>query len=236
MGISEFFSAIFRRGRQADHEAAQAIDVPGIEMGRQIIEDAERQIAGFERKVAELIASRKDKEAKVPNLEAQIKKYDAIAAKAGAAGNADDVREAVTDKKNFENQLAIIRSEIAKDAELEKKFRAQIVDARTKINRASDKKEEVAAREESVKVRQGLSNINSGGGALGKIDDWEKKVDHAEHLADAQDELAGTSDPAKVLEQKYSSSNADIEDEVAKYMKPSQPSTATVQKGASGQL
>ena len=48
----EFIKSLFRRMRQADHEGAQAIDVPDAEKGRQVIQDATTQINNFERQVA----------------------------------------------------------------------------------------------------------------------------------------------------------------------------------------
>lgn len=214
----EFIKSLFRRMRQADHEGAQAIDVPDAEKGRQVIQDATTQINNFERQVANLMASKKQKQAQLPALEANIKKFEGIATKAGAAGNADDVREAVKHKLNFQGQLDSLKAEIEKDGVLEARLRKQLSDVRDQIARSSAKADSLKVRQESAKIRQSLASTTmDGSGALSQLNEWENKVMKDEALAEAKEELAGAGSVTQNLTEKYQDTSA-IDEEMAKYM------------------
>ena len=216
----EFIKSLFRRMRQADHEGAQAIDVPDAEKGRQVIQDATTQINNFERQVANLMASKKQKQAQLPALEANIKKFEGIATKAGAAGNADDVREAVKQKLNFQGQLDSLKAEIEKDGVLEARLRKQLSDVRDQIARSSAKADSLKVRQESAKIRQSLASTTmDGSGALSQLNEWENKVMKDEALAEAKEELAGAGSTTQNLTEKYQDTSA-IDEEMAKYMTP----------------
>lgn len=216
----EFIKSLFRRMRQADHESAQAIDVPDAEKGRQVIQDATTQINNFERQVANLMASKKQKQAQIPALEANIKKFEGIATKAGAAGNADDVREAVKQKLNFQGQLDSLKAEIEKDGVLEARLRKQLSDVRDQIARSSAKADSLKVRQESAKIRQSLASTTmDGSGALSQLNEWENKVMKDEALAEAKEELAGAGSTTQNLTEKYQDTSA-IDEEMAKYMTP----------------
>ena len=216
----EFIKSLFRRMRQADHEGAQAIDVPDAEKGRQVIQDATTQINNFERQVANLMASKKQKQAQLPALEANIKKFEGIATKAGAAGNADDVREAVKQKLNFQGQLDSLKAEIEKDGVLEARLRKQLSDVRDQIARSSAKADSLKVRQESAKIRQSLASTTMDGtGALSQLNEWESKVMKDEALAEAKEELAGAGSATQNLTEKYQDTSA-IDEEMAKYMTP----------------
>ena len=214
----EFIKSLFRRMRQADHEGAQAIDVPDAEKGRQVIQDATTQINNFERQVANLMASKKQKQAQLPALEANIKKFEGIATKAGAAGNADDVREAVKHKLNFQGQLDSLKAEIEKDGVLEARLRKQLSDVRDQIARSSAKADSLKVRQESAKIRQSLASTTmDGSGALSQLNEWESKVMKDEALAEAKEELAGAGGVTQNLTEKYQDTSA-VDEEMAKYM------------------
>lgn len=216
----EFIKSLFRRMRQADHEGAQAIDVPDAEKGRQVIQDATTQINNFERQVANLMASKKQKQSQLPALEANIKKFEGIATKAGAAGNADDVREAVKQKLNFQGQLDSLKAEIEKDGVLEARLRKQLSDVRDQIARSSAKADSLKVRQESAKIRQSLASTTMDGtGALSQLNEWESKVMKDEALAEAKEELAGAGSVTQNLTEKYQDTSA-IDEEMAKYMTP----------------
>jgi len=218
----KFWESIARRFRQADNEAAKSVDVSDPEKGRQVIEDATKQINEFERNVAGLMASKKQKEAQIPALEANVKKFDNIAQKAGAAGNADDVREAVKQKLNFQTQVTALKAEIEKDRELEARLRKQLSDTRDSIARSAAKADSLKVRQESAKIRQSMASntLDASGGALAQLNEWEQKVNKDEALAEAKEELAGAGNSTAVLTEKYQDT-ADVDAEMAKYLKPS---------------
>lgn len=217
----KFFESLFRRARQADNEAAQAIDVSDPEKGRQVIEDATKQINEFERNVAGLMASKKQKEAQIPALEANIRKFDNIAQKAGAAGNTDDVREAVKHKLNFQTQFTALKAEIEKDSILEARLRKQLSDTRDSIARSAAKADSLKVRQESAKIRQAMATntLDATGGALSQLNEWEQKVNKDEALAEAKEELAGAGNATANLTEKYQDT-ADVDAEMAKYLNP----------------
>lgn len=217
----KFWESIARRFRQADNEAAKSVDVADAEKGRQVIEDATAQLNNFERQVANLMASKKTKQAKIPALDANIKKFEGIATKAGAAGNTDDVREAVKQKLNFQGQRDALAAEIEKDGVLEARLRKQLSDVRDQIARSSSKADSLKVRQESAKIRQAMASntLDATGGALAQLSEWEEKVTRDESLADAKEELAGAGSVTQNLTDKYQDTSA-VDDEMSKYLKP----------------
>lgn len=215
----KFWESLTRRFRQADNEAAKAVDVSDPEKGRQVIEDATKQLNDFERQVANLMASKKQKQAKIPALQANINKFDNIAKKAGEANNAEDVKEAVKQKLNFQNQLTALQSEISKDEILEARLRKQLSEVRDVIARSSAKADSLRVRQDSAKIRQALAStsLESTGGALSQLNEWEDKVNKEEALAEAKEELSGAGSVTESLTSKYEDTSA-VDAEVAKYM------------------
>lgn len=215
----EIWGSIKRLFRQADHETANAIDVNDAEKGRQVIEDARKQVANFENQIACLMSSKKKKEKQRIEIQQNIDKFTNIANLAAKNNNRDDVRAAIIEKSKFEERLKTLDSEIKKDQELEVKFRQQLTDAKEKIDQSASKADSLKVRQESAKIRQDLSgsSINQNGSALSQLDAWEDKVEEAEAKAESMEELAGSGSVTQTLETKYQDTSA-IDDEVEKLM------------------
>ena len=168
------------------------------------------------------MASKKQKQKQIPSLEANIRKYESFAVKAGAAGNENDVREAVKEKLKFQTQLSSIQSEIEKDTALEANLRKQLSVARDRIASSSAKADSLRVQQSSAKIRQALASnsLGSSSGNLSQLNDWEEKVNRDLALAEAKEELAGAGNTAESLSEKYQDTS-DIDAEMAKYMNTS---------------
>ncbi len=218
----KFWDALWRRSREADKKAADAIDVKNPEKQRQILEDSNAEIDRFEGNLAELRASRKGKERQLNDLNAQVQKYEGFAKRAGEAGNEADLRSALTQKLNFQKQADAMKAEIDRDNALETKQVAQLRDARDKVAMAESKSQSLKVREDSAKIRQSFANnsVNKAGSALAQLEDWEREVEKQEALAESREELAGEGSEAQNLEKKYGGSSSQaVEDEMSKYLK-----------------
>lgn len=220
----KIFEALWRRSREADHKAAQAIDVADSEANRQALEDARKEIAQFENNIVKLVGSRKLKEKRIPVLQAEIQKFDGFARKAGASNDQEGLRQAVTKLQSFKTELVTLQSEITKDATEEAKYRKQLDTARDLIARSQQKTQMLQVKEDSARIRKSMAQatIGSGNSALSRLGEWEKKVNQAEAEAEASEEIAADSASSveASLEEKYGSGDADIEALMASYQSP----------------
>lgn len=224
----KFWDALMRRTRQADEQAANAIDVSDPVKHRQNIEDSKREIAEFENNLAGLCASRKQKERDLASLKAEVSKYEGFAQRAGAANDQTSLRTAVTKKVNFQQQVDALVKDIDKDSQLESTLKVRLQEARDNVAAAESKIQTLVTRENSAKIRQALagSSTSKSGSALSQLNEYEKKVDQAEALAEAKEELAGQSDSDKELADKYGGTSEAIESEMAKYLQKTPAASA----------
>ena len=234
----KFWDALKRRSREADNQAAKAIDVADSEANRQALEDAKKEINRYEQNIVKLIGSRKVKEKRLPALQAEISKFDAFARKAGSANDQEGLRQAVTKLQTFQTDLKTLQGEIQKDAAEESKYKKQLDSARDLIARSEQKTQLLKVKEDSANIRKSMAQFSMGSGnsALSRLGEWEKKVDQNEAEAEALEEIAAV--PTAVeesLESKYGSGNADIDNLMAQYM-PATTGDVRISQPIAGEL
>lgn len=210
------FRSIRNFFREKKDQAAEAIGDP-VRDAKYDIEDSKKQIADFERKVAQLMASNNGIKRRLDAAKDEVKKWGDLARRAAEAGNKDDVTQAITNKKAAETKATGFKREIAANEKIITSLRNQLSAARMKIAKAESNQTQLAARLEGAKVRKELTEAASGfgGGPLAALDDLEQAVDAAECEADAYADLH---DDGEDLEDKYSTDDADVDAEVEKLM------------------
>lgn len=209
--------------RAKKDDAADKLADP-VRDGKYAIEDSKTKIADFRTKIAKLVASTKQLEREKIATEADKKKWDGIAKKAAEAGNAEHVTEAVTKREAAKEAVTTKKTQIAKNKEIETQLRKQLQGAQNKIATAESNHSRLSAQLEGAKVRKELAAASSefadGSSPLSALDNLQSAVDLAECDAEATEELAGVGTSS--LDEVYSSTNSNVEDEVAKLMAAAQ--------------
>src|SRR4051795_8866675 len=121
--------------RRVDEDAANALSDP-LRDGALAIEDAKKQIDAFTRQIHELMTNTGMLQSQLNNAQAEMNKYDGFARKAAAAGNREDVIEAVAGKQRIQGTVDTLTNNIAANKALETKLRNQLADARSRIANA----------------------------------------------------------------------------------------------------
>lgn len=210
----------FRKQRD---EAADVI-TDKVAEGKFAIEDAKKEARQFEKKIAELMAANKLAMRHRDNAQEEVDKFLGIAKMAADQGNEEDARKALKEKKNAEASYNTSDQEVQRNEKLVTQLRDRLEKVRSKIARAESNQAQLAARMEGAKVRKALVSAAGdfgGGGALSRLDDLQEAVDKAECEAEAYEEL--TVDNTD-LEEKYSTADSSVDDELAALMGKNQAS------------
>jgi len=215
--MASLFKAVRNLFREKKDAAAKSLSDP-VRDAKYDIEDSKKQIADFEQKVAQLMATNNQSKRKQSASKEEVKKWGALAKKAAEAGSEKDVTTAITKKQFASNEVVVFTKEIKINEKIVANLRNQLTQARNKIAKAESNSAQLSARLEGAKIRKELTNASTefGGGPLAGLDNLEKAVDTAESEADAYEDLR--EDTGGDLEEKYGSGDVDIDDEVAKLM------------------
>jgi len=215
--------SLWNRIRGASDELAEQISDAEVD-GKLAIKDSKAQIAEFTTKIAKLVALNKQTERKLTEAKADVEKFTKMATRAADAGNEDDLRQLLEKKGTSQKLVDNYTAEITRNDKLEKQLKDNLATARKKIDSAENNLTSLSARKEGAEVRKELAKANSSmlgdGGGLGALDDFEKKVNAQEAEAEAIEEMVDE-EPGNVdkgLEDKYSGSNSDVDDEMAKML------------------
>jgi phage shock protein A len=216
------FKAIANWFRGKKDKAAQALADP-IRDGKFAIEDSEKQVQGFQTKVAQFMAVNKQVSREMEGQRQEVEKWERIARKAASAGNEADVASAVQAKQQAEKVLAEKRKQFDQNEKIVATLRQQLQGALAKVAQAKSNYAQLVARHEGAQVRKELakaaSEFGTGGGPLAELDDLQKAVDAGETEAEAYEEMAGATAGPKSLEDKYNTAtSASVDDEVARMM------------------
>jgi len=211
--------------RGATEAAANQLQDP-VRDGKFAIEDAKKQKDAFVSQIASLVAGTKALEKRVANENAEVQKFENIAQRAGAANDADGVREALALKAKNQKEADAFQHEIDQNKALEAKLRAQLDDMNARIENAETDSVRLGVRVESSKLRtevaKGAAGV-SGGDGLAALDELSKAADDSDAQAEAWEEMAKTNAHASGsdLSAKYGdgTKGAVSDDDVAKYLK-----------------
>ncbi len=209
------------RGKSS--QLAEKISDP-IRDGKLAIEDSKKQIAVFTGKIAKLTAQTKLQIRKRDELLAEVNKYQSIAVRAAEMGNRDDARQAIEMRLSAENRFNRLNIEIEQNTQVLKNLRQGLGAARAKVANAQSNIVSLEARREGARIRTELAkasmDFSAGSSPLAALDNLEKAVLTEEANAEAWEELAQISHPAKALEEKYSGGSLSVEVELEKLMGP----------------
>lgn len=216
MGKS-LFRAVSNFFREKKDDAAEAISDP-VRDAKYDIEDSKKQIDGFESQIQGLMKQNNNMKKDRDDAKAEYAKWEALAKKAAAAGNAEDVASCVEKKNTALTTGKRLIEDIKKNDTTVANLRKQLGKARSKIAQAESNTAVLGARLSSAKLRTNLTAgaKGLGGGPLSRLDDLEDAVTDAESDAEAWEEL--NEDGNEALEEKYGSGDADVDDEVARLM------------------
>lgn len=215
--------ALINLFRGADAAAANAISDP-VRDGKLAIQDAQKDVDQFLGQIHELMTTTAVMEGQLRDARAEAEKYDMIARRAAAAGNRDDVTQAVAAKQRAVKTYETLAQNVEANRTLERKLRQQVADARQKIAEAEMNRARLAANVSGNKLRGNLakasvefSGKSKGLAALGQLEEASRRE---EAKADAWEALAADTPEAKTksLEDKYGSGNVSVDAEVEALM------------------
>ncbi|MES2570380.1 MAG: PspA/IM30 family protein [Verrucomicrobiota bacterium] len=225
MKLLSALSNVFRR---IDEDAANALANP-LRDGAMAIEDAQKQVDAFTRQIHELMTNTGMLQKQLSNAQSEVAKFDGFARRAAAAGNRDDVTEAVAAKQRAQATLDTLTNNVAANKSLEAKLRMQLADARSRIATAEMNKARLAANIGGNKLRGSLAQasveFSSKNKGLAALDNLEKAAQKEEASANAWQELAGDTPGARAasLDDKYGGASASVNDEVERLMAGTPP-------------
>ena len=217
--MASLFGAFKNMFREKRDQAAKALADP-VRDGKFAIEDSKKQIREYTTQVAKLRAATIKMEQDHRDALAEKKKYTRIATQAGDAGNKDDVQTAVGKITEWGNRASELKKQIDANATTQKNLQAQLERARTKVNRAEQNHQTLAARKKGAEIRKSLAAASQlfaeGQGGLAALDDLDEAVRNDEAEAQAMEEMSAPADEG--LDEKYGSGSGDEDDMVAKFM------------------
>ena len=149
-----------------------------------------------------------------------INKYQALAEKAVAAGNDDDARTFLEKKQEYVNLGADLQKsfDLAKgNADKMRELHDKLTkDVQTLEQRRKNVQSKVAVAKTQEKINKVTSSMDTASNSMQAFERMEAKADKMLDTANATAELnAETKEPVTTLEEKYSSSKQDIEDELS---------------------
>ncbi len=219
--MASFFGTIKNVFREKRDNAAKALADP-VRDGKFAIEDAKKQIREYTTSVAKLRAETIKQKANHKDALGEKKKYTIIAEKAGAAGNEDDVKMSVEQIQKWTSRAKELKDQIDRNEKVETNLRAQLDAARTKVSRAEQNHQTLAARKKGAEIRKSLAMASSqfaeGQGGLSALDDLEESVRNEEAEAEAFEDMSAPAVETDLAD-KYGGDGADSDDMVSKFMK-----------------
>lgn len=194
MALMETIARLFRRETKKLDKRLQEVDPAGdaeLDLG-----DTKAEADDFEAQIAEVMATTKGLRTKADEDDKQVQKYEGLAKQAANAKNRDDVTKFVTEQSKFEQLAATGRTQITKNEQLIAKLRNQLAACRGRISQAEVNQASLAARHTATKLRasmQAKAGVFGTSTAFERLTAFEKRVEHDENVADAQEELGGSS-------------------------------------------
>lgn len=219
--MASLFGAIKNCFREKRDQAAKKLSDP-VRDGKFAIEDSKTQIRDWTTQVAKLRAATLKQEQEYKDALAEKKKYTRIAEKAGAAGNEEDVRSAVEAITKWDTRAKELKKQIDLNATTQANLQKQLDAARTKVSRAEQNHQTLAARKKGAEIRKSLAMASQkfadGQGGLSALDDLEDAVREDEAEAQAFEEMSAPAVETDLADKYGSSGDAATDDMVAKFM------------------
>lgn len=184
---------------------------------RQVTEE----LAEVKKETASIMAEEKRTKRLVEENDEQIAKYDNLARKALAAGNEGDARVFLTKKQQYvENGVDLKKSyDIAHDnaTKMREMHDKLTKDLQSLEQRRKNVKAKVAVAKTQERMNKVTSSMDAASGSMRAFERMEEKADRMLDEANSMAELNKEPvDEASSLEEKYDSTNQNVDDELAK--------------------
>lgn len=216
--MSSIIQAFKNWFRGKEESAADSMADP-VRDAKFAIDDSRKLVSGFEGKVADLMGHDKRTRLDIDAAKAEAKKWGNVAKAAAAAANQADCATAVKKQMEANQKAEKLQHDFDATEATIVGLRHQLDAAKAKIEHAESNKEVLTARLEGARISEQLEKASTAldeGGPLAALDALERKTVECETHAQAIEELHGRN--MQALEEKYATSNQDVDDEVAKLM------------------
>lgn len=212
-------SSLFVRAKVAANEAAEKLRDPVAEAQEALakLKEEKQKISALHRKVLLHIKGREDE---IALHQHELDKYERLAVEAGKAGNREDVIQALEFKKREEEDIALLKADIANNQKLADEINNKKSDLGRQLVEAEKDRKYLASSLQFSNFREEISGQLSQFGdpensALARLRTDAAKAKNRADLAEAE---AHSGSAEKSLEQKYAPATAVTDDELAKYL------------------
>ena len=210
----KFLSALFNRMRSADAAAAEALKDP-IADRKLAIEDAEKAIKGFRQAIAESMAGIKSMEDKLKLKQQDSVKYGILAKSAVKAGNTTDAQLILEKQVKIDKEVSQLQSDIQSENKIVTRNQELLKKETDKIESVKGQTDRLESRHKASETRAKLASLRDSK-AFDTLDELENDIKEQEYYAESLDEL--NTDSVESLEDKYSSTDSEVQDRLNKLM------------------
>ena len=215
MGIITRFADIMKSNINALLDKAE----DPAKMVDQYLVDLRENLADVKKETAGVIAAEAKAKRAVDEAKEKVEKAALSAQNALKAGDEDAARKLIAEKQRHETSLADREKAYALAHENADKMRQMYDKLVEDIRELEDRKANIKAKSAAAKAQSKINDLTSGidsTDSLEAFDRMEAKADEAFDKAMAEAELNVEKDDVDDLVEKYSSSSASVDDELAK--------------------
>lgn len=225
MGIFSRFTDIVNSNINAILDKAEDPE----KMVRLIIQEMEDTLVEVRSASAKTIASKKEISAQIGKVQNESKDWKAKAELAISKDREDLARAALQEKKKCDEQVKALTSELAAVDEQISKLQSEVGQLQEKLADAKNRQKAIILRQKTVSSRLDVKRTLDSGkvdAAMGRFEQYERKIDDLESQVDAYDLGKKTlADEFAELE-----SDEEIDDELAALKKKMQSKSKTAKK------
>lgn len=186
----------------------------------QTLRDLRENLAEVKKETAVVIADEHKAERDLTNCQSNINKYDELAKKALVAGNEGDAKQFISQKQKYEKNLAQLQKIYDVNHANADKMRQMHDKLVSDIDELESRKDVIKATVATAKAQEKMNQITSGvdtNSSIKAFENWEEKANKRLDAANAEAELnAGSDSSVDNLEEKYTSGDVSVDDELAK--------------------
>ena len=186
----------------------------------QTLRDLRESLADVRKETAGVIADEKRAERELNECKDNVTKYAELAKKALTAGNEGDAKQFISQKQKYEKNLAQLQKIYDVSHANADKMRQMHDKLVTDIEDLESRKDVIKATVATAKAQEKLNQVTSGvdtSASMKTFENWEAKANKRLDAANAEAELnAGSDSSIDNLEEKYTSGDASVDDELAK--------------------
>lgn len=184
----EFLKELWKKLRRKDKDAAENMR-DYVADAREAIEKRKQEIVDFRNKVAEVNQAKRVLERQLTDTEAEIAKWTTTLENIkNAALDLEAKKEkgapVMATRNSATERAEGLRASIKAQEEMLVQLRKQLMEAQSDLVEREQKLVTLAARQQAVKIRQGLNDaaaaFSTGKGTLAAVDELERKVISAE--------------------------------------------------------